>query len=196
MKLMRRFFRAFLHLAVVMLLVLFIVAGVAMAQTTTPPPTSTSLLSHFSISGSALGFMNSTGSQPASIVGVNFQVTNTFLLGYQQIQVSGISTNFDMGIAGYGRPLSSLLGKNLANKLLFDASQVNVEFVGGIGKQLTSAPAAASHIAETLGVYLSYPISSNVSFQMIGAQWVHGASNGFVTSPSTAALSSGLSINF
>lgn len=156
----------------------------------------TPMLSHFSLSGSAVGFMGSSGSQPASIVGLNFQLTPSVLIGYQQIQIPGISTNFDLGVVGYGKSLSSLLGKTLSDKMLFDATQVNVEFVGGAGKQIGTAPNASSHVAECAGVFLSIPVSSNVSFQMIGAEWLHGTSNGFITSPSTAAISSGLSINF
>lgn len=179
----------------VLALSLLLLGGLAQAQSTT----ASTVLSNISITGTASGFMGASGTQPASILGADFQVSQAVSVGYEQVQISALNTNYDFGVVNYGVPLSSLLGKTLTSKLTFNASDVSVTFTGGVGKMLTSATTstpANSHIAETAGVFLHIPVSANLSFQVLGAQWIHGVSNGVVTAPSTAALSSGLSISF
>jgi hypothetical protein len=76
-----------------------------------------------------------------------------------------------MGVVGFTKPLSSLLGKTITSKLLFDATSLNVTFQGGGGKLLTPT---ANHIAETFGASLSYPIpGTSAAIQVLGYQWVH-----------------------
>jgi len=160
-------------------------------------PSTSGSLQHFTLTGSAAGFLGSaTGSQPTSIVGASFSLTKAVSLGYEQITVPS-TASYDFGIAEFTKPLSSIVGKSLTSKFTFDATKVEVTFLGGAGKLLQSSQ-GISELAETAGAYLSYPVTANMSVQVIGAQWLHSTTqgNGFIVSPSTAAISTGLSINF
>jgi hypothetical protein len=172
-------------------------AGAGRAQSASP----TAPLQHFTLSGNAVGFLGAAGGAPqsASLAGASFNLTQRFSLGYELITVPSVAS-YNFGTVGYTLPLSSLVGKTINSHFTFDATKVNVEFMGGLGKVSQSA-LNLSRIAETVGAYISYPLSNNVSIQIIGAQWLHGGitgTSGFVTSTnsSTAALSSGLLINF
>lgn len=171
---------------------LFVIFGMAFQVAAQTPPPATSVLTHFSISGTATGVMG-VGSQGATILGADFQLTKTVGIEYEQIMVPSSSNSFDLGIVTYTRPLNAVLGKNITSKLLFDATGWNVTAFAGAGRIV----AAGKHAAETAGLRLSCPLNKNVTFQMLSAQWLHGPqTNGLITSPSTAAISSGLQINF
>lgn len=154
-------------------------------------------LNHFSITGSGAGFTGAAGgSQATSIAGASYQFTSSISLGYQNIMVPGV-TSYDFGVFQYAKPLSSLLGKTLSSKTTFDASSVTVSFLGGAGEVMSPA----KHIAETAGVYVSFPMKTSAGGvsvgPVLGFQYVHSPSvNGFVTSPSSAAISAGLGISF
>lgn len=177
---------------IVLLIAALLIAPVALAQTPVTADTST----NFSLSGSAVGFSGlSGGSQPASIAGAWFNITQRVSLGYEMITIPTLAT-FHFGMAQYQLPLSSLVGKKLTGHFLFDASKVAVGFQGGIGK-LTETNLNVSHIAETAGLCVSYPLNSTLSMQLICAQAVLGGVKGFnglVTNANTA-LSMGLSLN-
>lgn len=158
--------------------------------------------SNFSLDGSAVGFLGSaSGSQPASLVGAWYQTTARVSFGFETIQIPANSSWY-FGMAKYQLPLSSLLGKKITAKLKFDASQIGVGFEGGLGKMLQSATAAqiaapVNRFAGTVGVTVSIPLSSNLAFQAISAQWLQsGVQHGLIVTPSTAAISTGLSLHF
>lgn len=160
-----------------------------------PAVAQTGTIQHITLSGSATGFMGGGGTQPASIAGATFSLTQRISLGYEQITIPSVAS-FDMGIGQYTLPFSSLMGKKISSHFVFDASKVNVTFMAGAGKLLQSAQ-NVSRIAETAGVYVSYPISGNLSVRIVGAQYIHGGvQNGLLTTPSTAAISTGLSLSF
>ena len=169
---------------------LFVFFGMAfqVAAQTTPAPTS--VLTHFSMSVTATGIMGN-GSESAMIAGADFQLTKDVGVEYEQIIAS--NATFDLGNITYTRPLSQLLGKNITSKLLFDASGWNVTAFAGAGRVVD----VGKHAAETAGLRLSCPLNSNVTFRMISVQWLHGPQyNAAAYAPSTAAISSGLQINF
>ena len=175
----------------VFLFVFFGFAFQVAAQTPTPTPPS-SLLTHLSISGTATGVMG-VGNQGATILAADFQITKTVGVEYQQIMVPSSANSFDIGAITYTRPLSQVLGKNITSKLLFDVTGWDVTAFAGAGRIVSNG----KHAAETAGIRLSCPLNSNVTFQMLSAQWLHGPqTNGLITSPSTAAISSGLKISF
>lgn len=154
-------------------------------------------LNHFSITGSGAGFTGAAGgSQATSITGISYQFTSHVSFGYQNILVPSVSS-YDFGVFEYATPLSSIIGKKLSSSTTFDASSVTVSFLGGAGEVMSPA----KHIAETAGVYVSFPMKTTTGGVSIGPvlgfQYVHSPSvNGFVTSPSSAAISAGLGISF
>lgn len=171
-----------------LLIIALLTAPVAFAQ-----GTPTSSLQHFTLSGTATGVAGVAGAQGATILEADFSITKDVSFGYQQIIVPSSANSFDLGVVEYTRPLSALLGKKVSSALTFNASGWNATFFGGGGRIVASG----SHVAETAGIRLSCPLTTNLTFQMISAQWLHGPStNGLVTSPSVAAISSGLQINF
>jgi hypothetical protein len=150
------------------------------------PAFAQSTLSNFSVSGSAIGFTGApAGAQTASLAGANYQLTSRVQLGYWNLSVPSLA-NYSFGEAGYGLPLSSLLGKTLSGKLNFDASAVGVIFQGGIGKVNQSSPVNISRIAEIVGATVSFPITASLTFNMAQIYWVHGGINGtsgFIVTP-------------
>jgi hypothetical protein len=162
---------------------------------TAPTATSAPLspLQHFTLSGTATGVAGVGGSQGATILEADFSITKNVTFGYQQIIVPSSANSFDLGVIEYTRPLSALLGKKVSSALTFNASGWNTTFFAGAGRIVS----AGTHTAETAGIRLSCPLTTNLTFQMISAQWLHGPqTNGLVTSPSAASISSGLQINF
>jgi hypothetical protein len=152
---------------------------------------------HFTLSGSAVGWMGASSSAPASIAGVSFHLTPRVSLSYEQLTVPTIAS-FDMGYVRYSLPLSSLIGKKITSHFVFDASKVGVSFKAGGGKVLQSA-LNVSRIAEAGGISLSYPLANHIDVQVIGVTYYHGGisgTNGLVITPSTAAIASGLAVHF
>lgn len=177
--------------AATILLALALLASPAMAQTNiAAPPTF-----HFVTGGSAINFNSPQGNQVGSIAYVGIQVTPSFTTTYEHITVPSISARYELGVLGYTKPLSSLLGSTLTSKLLFDASNINVTFQGGAGKLLSPT---ANHIAETFGVSLSYPIpGTSAAIQVLGYQWIHSpAVWGTVQKNYSQQLSTGLVVYF
>lgn len=157
---------------------------------------------HFSLSGSVIGYFGPGGSAPASIADGYFNLTQRVALGYQQITIPGVAT-IKLGAATYSLPLNALAGKTLSKKFVFDSSKINVTFLAGAGK-LNQDVLNVDRVAETGGVYVSYPLGANVSLKLIGAQWIHGGIvNGFLATglpsapnSSSAAISTGISVHF
>jgi len=147
--------------------------------------------------------MGPGGSSPASIADGYFNITNRLSVGYQQITIPSLATA-RLGIVAYSTPLSSLAGKKLTAKFVFDASKITLTFLGGVGK-LNQDNLSVSHIAETAGVCVNYPVGANVSIKLVCGQWLHGGIvNGLisntsipgVTSPSNTVVSSGVAVHF
>jgi hypothetical protein len=164
----------------------------AHAQSTTPPAAPPTQI--FTFSGNLSGFSGATATNGAVIATAAIQVTNQVSAGYEHIAISGINSRFELGVIGYTRTLNALLGPTLSNKLLFDPSQIGVTFTAGAGKVLEPT---ANRIAETVGVHISYPLTNNMSVQVIGVDFLHGGGNtGFITSNFAQAVSTGLNIHF
>jgi hypothetical protein len=149
-------------------------------------------LSNFSVAGSAVGFSGANGTQAAALIGGWFQTTQRFSVGYLNLAVPSISANYNFGMGQYSLPLSSLLGKTLSGKLLFDASAIGVSFQAGLGKVLqTTTPIGAtasvntSRFAEIFGGQVTFPVTSSLSFNVVQVYWVHGGiagtSGGIIT---------------
>lgn len=157
---------------------------------------------HFSLSGSVIGYLGPGGSTPSSIADGYFNLTQRVAIGYQQITIPTIAT-IKLGCVTYSLPLNTLAGKKLSSKFVFDASKIGVTFIAGAGK-LNQDVLNVNRVAETGGVYISYPLGSNVSLKLVGAQWIHGGivngilATGLPSSPnsSSAAISTGISVHF
>jgi hypothetical protein len=155
-----------------------------------------SSLSNFSVSGSAVGFSGAGGTQAAALVGGWFQTTQRVSVGYLNLAVPAISANYNFGMGQYSLPLSSLLGKTISGKLLFDASAIGVSFQAGLGKVLqTTTPIGAtssvntSRFAEIFGGQVNLPMTSSLSFNVIQVYWVHGGiagTSGGIISPAVS----------
>lgn len=179
-----------------MLLMVLLIPGMLFAQTNAVP------VQHFSLSGSVIGYFGPGGSTPSSIADGYFNLTQRVALGYQQITIPTIAT-VKLGCATYSLPLNSLAGKKLSTKFVFDSSKIGVTFLAGVGK-LNQDTLNVDRIAETAGVYISYPLGSNVDLKLIGAQWLHGGivngvlATGLPSSPnsSSAAISAGIRVHF
>lgn len=136
------------------------------AQTNVAPPPNF----HFVTGGSAINF-SANGSNVGSIAFMGIQLTQSVTASYEHITVPSLSSRYEMGVINYTKPLSSLLGKTLTSKFVFDLTNINVTFQGGGGKLLTPT---ANHIAETVGASLSYPVpGTSAAIQVLGYQWVH-----------------------
>ena len=178
---MKRFF-----IFAILNLLLFLAAPALFAQT-----------DHFTLSGSAVGFMAAGSSAPASIAGASFHLTQRVSIGYEQLTVPTVAS-FDMGLVRYTLPLSSLVGKSLTSRFVFDASKISVSFKAGAGKVLQSA-LNVSRIAETGGVSVIYPLANHIDLSVISISYYHGGvsgTNGLVITPSTSAIATGLAVHF
>jgi len=175
----------------ILLLSLLLYGTVCFAQSTTPvvPPTQL-----FTFSGNISGFSTGSSTSGAVVATAALQLTNQFSAGYEHIQISSINSRYELGVVAYTRTLDTLLGTSLSSKLLFDPSQIGVTFSGGLGKVLEPT---ANRIAETLGVHISYPLTTNMSIQVIGIDFLHGGGHtGFITSSYSEAVSTGINIHF
>lgn len=160
---------------VLVLLVLCFCSVPLRAQTNVAaPPTF-----HFVAGGSAIGFNSGSGSQVGSVAYTGLQITNTITASYEYLTVPSMSAHGSLGVVSYTRPLNALLGKTLSGKILFDTSNINVTFSGGLGKWTTSA----SNLAETVGASVSYPVpGTSAAIQIIGYQYIHAPNvNGVIT---------------
>jgi hypothetical protein len=147
----------------------------ALGQTNVaPPPTF-----HFVAGGSAINFNSGNGAQVGSVAYTGLQLTADVAVTYEHFTIPSQSASGNLAVASYTRPLSALLGKTVASKLLFDTTNINVTFSGGAGRWTT----AKSNIAETVGVSVSYPIAgTSAAIQILGYQYVHAPSvNGLIT---------------
>lgn len=147
---------------------------------------------HIFVTGSALAFNGPNGMTASSQFGAALQLTHRVSVGYEQVTIPGLNRAYRFGVANYTVGLNSLLGKSLSSRFVFDTSIINVTFQAGGGKVDQTAPRPVfSNVAETGGIFVSYPLASHVDYQVIGAQWLHGGS-----SPSNVALSTGLTFHF
>jgi hypothetical protein len=158
----------------VLLLALLLPFGAKAQTNVAPPPTF-----HFVAGGSAIGFNAGQGTQAGSLMYTGLQVTNTFTVTYEHLNIPSINANGNLAVVGYTRGLNVLLGKTLSSKLLFDPSNINVTFSAGGGTWSTTK----SQIAETVGASISYPIpGTSAALQIIGYQYIHAPNvNGLVT---------------
>ena len=162
---------------------------VASAQT---PASSPSPIDHIFVSGSALAFNGPNGMTASSNFGAALQLTPGLSTGYNQITIPSLNRTYRLGVVNYTRPLSSLVGKALSSKFVFDLSQINATFQAGGGKVDQVAPNPVfSTVAETGGVFLSVPLANHVSATVVGVQYLHGGSN-----PSQVTLTTGLNFHF
>lgn len=170
----------------------------AMGQTTQQP---TPVFDKFVVSANASGINGAGGgTHAASNVGTSLQLTASISAGYNQLTIADTNTYFRMGVINYTKPLSSLLGKKASAAFVFDPSQIQITFQGGLGKvtQNFTAPAASlHHIAEEAGVFIIYPLSDHLNAQLFGYQVYHGATQNLgVTYNQTQAISTGLVLHF
>src|SRR5690349_9205270 len=97
--------------------------------------TASNVFSNFSVTGSAVGFMGASGAEPATVAEGSFKVTTNASVNYEHIAVPAVSNaTYDFGTVSYQKPLASLIGKTAASKLTFDASGIDIEFMGGAGR--------------------------------------------------------------
>ena len=187
-----------MKVALRLLIILFCFCPGAVAQST---------LSNFSFNGSAIGFSATNGTQPAVLAGANYNLTSRVQVGYWALAVPAISSSYQYGVVGYGLPLSSIIGKSLSSKINFDASAVGVNFQAGLGKVLqTTTPigsttsTSTSRFAEIVGIAVTFPLTSTLSFNAVEAYWTHGGisgTSGFFLSPAAsnfASIGMGLSL--
>lgn len=135
---------------------------------------------HFVAGGSAIGFNAGNGSQAGSVAYTGLQITTDVAVTYEHFSIPSLNATGNMAVASYTRPLSALLGKTLAGKLLFSSDDINVTFSGGAGRWSTTK----SDIAGTVGASLSYPIpGTSAAVQILGYQYVFHtpAGNGLVS---------------
>jgi hypothetical protein len=159
------------------------------AQTPAAPPTQL-----FVLSGNIAGFSGASATNGAVIATAAMQILPTVSVGYEHIGISSINSRFELGVVAYTRPLSALLGSTLTKRLLFNATDIGVTFSAGAGKVLEPT---ANRIAETVGVHFSYPLTNNMSVQIIGIDVLHGAGRtGFITTNYAQAVSTGINIHF
>jgi hypothetical protein len=183
--------------------VVFVLAlcGAAIAQGAAPADGSTGT-THFSVSGSAVGFSGAGSASAATIAGGSVALTNRVALGYEQVIAPSVSATYYLGTVNYTMPIKALLGKSISSGLVFDTSKWSTTFFAGAGvmrQDLTGT--MQQHVATTVGTGLNYTADSHITIQLISAQWLHGAvagpgANLFVVTPNTAAISSGLKLTF
>jgi hypothetical protein len=169
--------------------ILFI--GVPMVFGQTAKPAS---LQYFTLTGSATGFLQNGNASTASTAGASLQLTPSLAIGYSQVMIPA-KASYRLGTVNFSKPLSSLLGKRLSSKFVFDISQVGVTFQAGAGKQLQNGN-VPSHVAEVAGVALYYPLASHLSLQVLGYQYVHSSVSGFIKTNGQQAISTGFAVKF
>jgi hypothetical protein len=175
----------------VLILALFLPFG-AKAQTNVAPPPSPQ---YFVISVSAAGYNGQKGAQPLTIVGAALQVTKNLSVGYNQYFNPADTTQpyFRMGVANYTRELAEICSY-CKTHFVFDTTNILVTGQVGFGRvtyTLPSATSPTSHIAETVGAFVSIPMSSHISFQLVGWQILHGAGTTTLTRNTTQQISAG-----
>jgi hypothetical protein len=153
-----------LRILAVLLAVCFCL-GVANAQST---------LSNASISGNFTSFFGGAGTQPAVLASANYQITQRVSGGYWELAVPANSRSYNLGVGSYTLPLSSLLGKTLSSKLLFDASAIPVSFSAGLGDVSQSG---ITHAAGIIGGSFSVPVSQSATLNVFQAYGVFGGGN-------------------
>ena|ERR1700675_2042067 len=173
----------------------------ALGQTTTPPAQAPApVFDKFVVSANASGITGvGGGTHPASNVGTSLQLTASISAGYNQLTIQDTNTYFRMGVVNYTKPLSSLLGKKASAAFVFDPSQIQITFQGGLGKvtqNFTGLP-STHHIAEEAGVFIIYPLSDHLNAQLFGYQVYHGGTQNLgVQYNQTQAISTGLVLHF
>ena len=169
----------------------------AMGQTTQQPAP---VFDKFVVSANVSGISGVGGGQhAASNVGTSLQLTASISAGFNQLTIQDTNTYFRMGVVNYTKPLSALLGKKASAAFVFDPSQIQITFQGGLGKVSQNFTAAPSihHIAEEAGIFIIYPLSDHLNAQLFGYQVYHGGTmNLGVTYNQTQAISTGLVLHF
>jgi hypothetical protein len=186
------------RLAKLALALLFFSGGIAKAQVITPlqPPPA---IQHFVISVSAAGYNGMKGEQPVTIMGAALQLTPNVSVGYNQIFNPADSTQpyYRLAVANYTRELGDVC-PFCKTHFVFDTTSILLTVQGGLGKVSITPPGlpGVSHIAETIGGFVNYPLADHVSFQVIGYQLLHGQGTTTLTRNMTQQVSSGLYFTF
>jgi hypothetical protein len=128
-------------------------------------------LSNASISGNFTGFSGGGGWQPAVLASASYQVTQRVTGAYWELSVPAFSRNYNLGVGTYTLPLSSLLGKTISSKLLFDASAIPVAFSGGLGEVVQLG---ITHAAGIAGVSFGLPVSESTTLNVLQVYGVFG----------------------
>jgi len=139
---------------------------------TTLPAFAQTALSNASISGSFTGFSAGSGGwQPAVLASASYQVTQRVTGAYWEISVPSLSRNYNLGVGTYTLPLSSILGKTISSKLLFDASAIPVGFSAGAGEVVQLG---ITHAAGIAGASFGIPVSESTTLNVLEIYGVFG----------------------
>lgn len=186
------------RIAIAMMMVL-VMAITIKGQTTPPTQSPTPVFSRFVVSAN-VSAVNGGSTNAASNIGTALQLTQSFSAGYNQLTIQNTNTYFRMGVVNYTRPLSSLLGKKISDAFVFDPSQIQITFQGGLGKvtqNFTNPLPSTNHIAETVGVFVVYPLADHLNAQLFGYQLYHGGTmNLGVQYNQVQSISTGLILHF
>jgi hypothetical protein len=136
-----------------------------------PSALAQSALSNASISGNFTGFFGGAGTQPAVLASASYQVTQRVTGGYWALAVPALSRSYNMGVGTYTLPLSSLIGKTLSSKLLFDASAIPIGFSAGAGEVSTLG---VRHGAGIAGASFGIPVSESTTLNLFEFYGVFG----------------------
>src|SRR5271156_328478 len=162
----------------------------------TLPAFAQSGLANASVSGSFTGFFGGAGTQPAVLASANYQVTQRVQAGYWELSIPSNSRSYNLGVGTYTLPLSSIIGKTLAAKLLFDSSAIPVSFSAGAGEVATLG---IRHAAGLAGVSFAIPVSESTTLNILQAYGVFGGGNtsGVFSNinSSTFTLATGLTVH-
>lgn len=170
-------------------------AVLALALVFTLPAYAQSALSNASISGNFTGFFGGSGTQPAVLASASYQVTQRWTGAYWALAVPAVSRSYNMGVATYTLPLSSLLGKTISSKLLFDASAIPIGLSAGAGEVTQSG---ITHAAGIAGANFGIPVSESATlnvFEFYGVFGGGGTSGLFSNiSSTTFTMATGLTV--
>lgn len=172
----------------------FLLFTILLAVALSLPAQTPAPATHFVLSGSATGFAGPGGTYAAVIAGAAIQITDHISAGYNQLTVPTLGMRWELGVVNYTRPLTDILPQSFLAKLKFDPSNIYLTGQAGIGKLLEPS---ANHIAETLGLFVSYPLSNNVSLQLVGLSGYNGGvQRGIVTTNQQIGVSTGINFSF
>jgi hypothetical protein len=129
------------------------------AQAPAVPP-----VTHFIVSGNAVGFNGAGGTSAASLDTAGIQVTANFSAGYEYLGIPAAGEHWEMGAVNYTRTASALLGQRITDAVFFNLKNINVSFVGRLGKLFQPKP-TGNQFAEGAGVHISYRSRTTYRFR-------------------------------